>query len=248
MKSRSIMLWGLCLTCTGMSVTVVTAAGPELVRPEDRVETITTYQPETDRNTIEQVNVEKSQPAVSESSRANRPSFPLYGKRQNKRQQNAAAIVRMAFKQSAGAPIPPPAPQSQYSPPAAHLHQPAPVYSPTPSYSPVPYDYPPNNVNVYQAETAYPMMVSPYETGACESGLCESGVCDHCGKRGWCSAHREYSLCHDCSCDNNICVENFKRRWPGKTCLDRWFCDPWLRAYTIQPAGCCESKTWYKFE
>ncbi|MCA9039312.1 MAG: hypothetical protein KDA65_03085 [Planctomycetaceae bacterium] len=90
---------------------------------------------------------------------------------------------------------------------------------------------------------SHPQAVTDYSS-YCQA---ESFSC-HCGQCDWCSAYREYTLCHGCSEEDNICVENFKRRWPGQTLMDRWYCDPWLRAYTIQPAGCCDSKTWYKFE
>ncbi|MEZ6035819.1 MAG: hypothetical protein R3C17_22190, partial [Planctomycetaceae bacterium] len=89
---------------------------------------------------------------------------------------------------------------------------------------------------------SYPTVELPYDPYP------GSSACQSCGCVSGCTSALEYSTCHGCSSEDNICVENYKRRWPGKSCLDRWFCDPWRRAYSIQPAGCCESKTWYKFE
>ena len=90
-----------------------------------------------------------------------------------------------------------------------------------------------------QSMKAYPGFPesTPYvvsgEAGSCTAGDCYS--CDSC------------EACDSCE-EGCLLKKHCQRRWPGKNCWDKWVREPWRRAYRVQPAGCCESKSWYKFE
>ncbi|MAT16130.1 MAG: hypothetical protein CMJ46_12775 [Planctomyces sp.] len=230
MTPKKMLAWGLAVTLSGFNLTSSATSldaydGPELASSETRVEVITPSNLQPVSGEYYDTRDDDGSPLtpIPPAPRRNRPSFPLYRKHAGHSYNNGVPGEgeRTAMKQPLGPPVPPP----MVAPPmSVESYPPEVVYPPSYVHGPVPQSplYPPAGMAM--------------------------GCCDHCGASGWCSAEREYSLCHDCSLEHNICVENFHRRHPGRTCLDRWFCDPWLRAYTIQPAGCCESKTWYKFE